>query len=165
MAKAIKLLPAAVLLAALGACGQNADPAGGSRDNGQVLSATQTSQDFGNYVVHFNALSTSDLDPKIAEDYGIVRAKNRAMLTVSILEKGKNGTTKAVPGSVATSMVNLTGQYKQMPMREIREGDAIYYIGETTVSNAETLIFTIDVTPINNSSRYTIRFMKQFFTD
>lgn len=166
MAKALKLLPAGILFASLIACGQTVDPPGGARrDSGQVLGATQTSQDFGNYVVHFNALSTSELDPKIAQDYGIVRAKNRAMLTVTILQKGENGATKAVPGSVATSMINLTGQFKKMPMREIREGDAIYYIGETTVANAETLIFTIDVTPINDPSRYTIRFMKQFFVD
>ena len=159
------LVAAVAVLVSLAACGQPADPPADNRNSGQVLNATETSQDFGDYVVHFNALSTTELDPKIAREYGIVRSKSRAMLTVTILKKRENGKTTAVPGSVATSLTNLTGQFRKMPMREIREGDAIYYIGEMTFTNAETVIFTIDVTPINDPSRYTIHFMKQFFTD
>ena len=52
-------------------------------------------------------------------------------------------------------------------MREIVEegGAAVYYIGETPVANAETLIYTIDVTPINESSRFSATYKKQFYTD
>jgi hypothetical protein len=52
-----------------------------------------------------------------------------------------------------------------MALREIREGDAIYYIAELAIANEETLIFTIDVTPLNEASRFSIRFKKQFFVD
>jgi DNA ligase (NAD+) len=41
----------------------------------------------------------------------------------------------------------------------------IYYIGEIAIANAETLIFTLDVTPINEPSRFTVRFQKQFYVD
>ena len=44
-------------------------------------------------------------------------------------------------------------------------GAAVYYIGETQVANAETLIYTIDVTPINESSRFSATYKKQFYTD
>ena len=49
--------------------------------------------------------------------------------------------------------------------REIREENAIYYIAETPVTNGESLIFTLDVTPQNEASRFSVRFQKQFFTD
>ena len=48
---------------------------------------------------------------------------------------------------------------------EIPEGEAIYYIGELAVTDGEVLIYTIDATPINESSRFTVRFKKQFFVE
>ena len=139
--------------------------AAANQNNNAVLPGTETSRDFGDYVVHFNALTTDQLTPEIASEYDIVRSENRAMLNVSILQKRDGTTNTAVPGSVTASAINLTGQLKDLPMREIREGEAIYYIGETGVTDGETLVFTIDVTPINDPSRYTVRFMKQFFVD
>lgn len=137
----------------------------GGQDEIPVLSGTETSRDFGEHMVYFNALTTDQLTPGIASEYDIVRSENRAMLNVSILQKRENDTDTPVPGSVTTSAINLTGQLKNMAMREIREEDAIYYIGETSVADGETLVFTIDVTPINDPSRYTVRFKKQFFVD
>jgi hypothetical protein len=130
-----------------------------------VLPATEGARDFGDYVVYFNALNTDSLTPEVAREYGIVRSKSRAMLNVSIHKKQENGQTVAVTGAVAASAINLTGQLKPMTLREIHEGEAIYYIGELAVTDAEVLIYTIDVTPSNESSRFTVRFKKQFFVD
>ena len=81
------------------------------------------------------------------------------------MEKQADGGQIAVSGGVSASAINLTGQLKNIAVREIREEDAIYYIGETAITNMETLIFTLHVTPINEASRFTIRFQKQFFVD
>jgi hypothetical protein len=130
-----------------------------------VLPATESHKDFGDYVVYFNALNTDQLKPEIAREYEIVRSKSRAMLSVSIHRKGENGQNTAVTGAVAASAVNLTGQLKTMTLREIKEAEAIYYIGELAVTDGEVLIYTIDVTPSNDASRYTVRFKKQFFVE
>jgi hypothetical protein len=130
-----------------------------------VLPATESHQDFGNYVVYFNALNTDQLTPEIASEYGIVRSKSRAMLNVSIHRKEADGKTVAVTGTVTASAINLTGQLKNMTLREIKEGDAIFYIGELAVTDGEVLVYTIDVMPSNESSHFTIRFKKQFFVD
>jgi hypothetical protein len=130
-----------------------------------VLAATESQRDFGDYVVHFNALTTQQLTPEIASQYSIVRSENRALLNVSILKKQENGSQVPVPGAVAASAVNLTGQLRNLLVREIREQEAIYYIAETAVSNGETLVFTVDVTPQNEASRFTVRFQKQFFAN
>ena len=130
-----------------------------------VLPATESSKDFGDYVVYFNALRTDQLTPEVARDYSIVRSKSRALLNVSIHRKEDAGRTVAVTGAVAASAINLTGQLKTMTLREIPEGDAIYYIGELAVTDGEVLIYTVDVTPSNESSRFTVRFKKQFFIE
>jgi hypothetical protein len=66
---------------------------------------------------------------------------------------------------VSASAINLTGQLKTMTLREIREEAAIYYIGELAITDGEVLIYTIDATPSNEPSRFTIRFKKQFFVE
>jgi hypothetical protein len=130
-----------------------------------VLPGTETFKDFGDYTVHFNALVTNQLAPDIAREYGIVRSDSRIMLNVSILRKQEGGMGTPVSGAVSASAINLNGQLRGMAMREIREGEAIYYIGELAITDAETLIFTVDVTPLNEASRFTVRFKKQFFVD
>ena len=152
----------------LGACG----PKPGTSPQGPAAGAPPpaeaagvASRDFGDYVVHFVAISTDQLSPEVAKAYSIVRSKNRALLNVSILKKEAGTTGKPVPGSVAALVANDTGQVKDTNLREIREGDAVYYIADFAVSNAETLIFTVDVTPINETSRFSVRFTRTFYDE
>jgi hypothetical protein len=130
-----------------------------------VLPATEGSKDFGEYVLYFNALNTDTLTPEIAREYSIVRSKSRALLNVSIHHKLADGRTEAVTGAVTASAINLNGQLKTMTLREIREETAIYYIGELAITDGEVLIYTIDATPSNDPSRFTVRFKKQFFVE
>jgi len=162
MSRFLHVLPAACLFLAA-ACEQPTQPTAATPE--PALRATENFRDFGDYVVHFNAISTNQLTPEIARQYGIVRSNNRAMLNVSIIRKEPGTTGLPVPGSVSASAVNLTGQHKNMTLREIREEEAVYYIGELPVANQETLVFSIDVTPMNESSRFSVRYMKQFYAD
>ena len=47
----------------------------------------QQSQDFGDYVVHYNALNTNLIPPQVAQGYGIKRSSSRALLNVTVLKK------------------------------------------------------------------------------
>lgn len=122
----------------------------------------ETSQEVGDYVVHFNAMTTDQLTPEVAKLHGIVRSKNRAMLNVSFVAKSSSD---SVEGEVEVAAANLTGQTKTIKMRRVQEGDAVYYIGEVPVANRETLIFDIKATPEGSSETATMRFKRQFFTD
>ena len=112
--------------------------------------------------MHFSAQTTDQLPPEVARAYNIVRSKNRAMLNVSVLNESDNS---AVVADVSVKTVNLTGQLKSVTMRQIDEGDAIYYIGEVAIANRETLIFDISVTPDGSDRASDVRFKRQFFTD
>ena len=124
--------------------------------------AGATSVDIGDHVVHFSAQSTDQLPPEVARAYNFVRSKNRAMLTVSVLEEGTN---KASSADVTVKTRNLAGQLKNVAMRTITEGDSIYYIGETPVANREILIFDISVTPEGVNRATDVRFQREFFTN
>lgn len=143
------------LLAACGGPGENAtvpeaQPAGASN------------ADIGDHIVHFSAQSTDQLPTDVARAYNIVRSKNRAMLNVSVLQEADGVPVEA---TVNVKTVNLTGQLKNVTMRQINEGDAIYYIGEVGIENRETLVFDISVTPAGKTQAAEVRFKREFYTD
>lgn len=138
---------------------------GGPSQNAEIPEAQPagaTNADIGDYIVHFSAQSTDQLPPEVARAYNILRSKNRAMLNVSVLRED-DGTP--IVANVAVKTVNLTGQLKNVTMRQINEGDAIYYIGEVAIANRETLVFDISVTPEGSKVASDVRFKRQFYTD
>ena len=152
------ILIALSLFGLLTACGGPGDSA--AVPDAQPAGATNVN--IGDHVVHFSALATDQLPPDVAKAYNIVRSPERAMLNVSVLQAADN---KAVTAEVTVNVVNLTGQLKNVAMRQINEGDAIYYIGETRVANRETLVFDISVKPDGVNVPSQVRFQRQFFTD
>ncbi|MFN2348260.1 MAG: DUF4426 domain-containing protein [Thioalkalivibrio sp.] len=120
-------------------------------------------QDFGDYVVHYNALSTDFLSPEVARNYGITRSRNRALINISILKKSLGVGTEPQLAEVNGKAVNLRGQSRVLDFREVRDGSAIYYLSETGINDGETLDFTINATPTGGSP-LTVRFRQEFFT-
>lgn len=156
-------LLAALLLAACGPKPGSPAQVPGASAPPPAEPAGVASRDFGDYVLHFNAISTDQLAPDVAKTYNIVRSKNRALLNVSIVKKVAGSTGEPVPGAVAALVANDTGQLKDANLREIREGQAVYYIADFAVSPGETLVFTVDATPINETSRFSVRFTRTFY--
>ena len=165
--RVFKGLTALALGAALGACGDSEQVIMVGEPQPVRLEQHENYRDFGDYVIHFNALNTSDLPAEVARAYGIKRSDSRALLNVVILKEKEGTTGIPVTGSVAVTATNLTGQLKTITMREVIEedGSGIYYLGEIAVTHRETLIYTIDVTPINEKSRFSAIYKKEFFTD
>ena len=150
-----------LMFALVSACGGP----GESADVPEAQPAGATSVDIGDHVIHFSAQTTDQLPPAVAREYNIVRSKNIAMLNVSVLRKPGN---MPVTADVSVKTVNLTGQLKNITMREIKEpGDivAIYYIGDTKVANREVLVFDISIKPEGEDTTSQVRFKKQFYSD
>ena len=128
-----------------------------------VLGPNENARGFGAYTLHVNALTTDQLEQDVAKAYGITRSKSRAMLNVVIMRNAA-GQDQPVTAQVSASARNLANQFKDLGMRELVEQDAIYYIGETAVGNEETLIFDVDVIPVDQTETFKIRYRQQFFT-
>ena len=129
------------------------------------IAMAENSQDFGDYVVHFNALSTVHLPPAVTKQYDIKRSKNRGMVNIAVLRKMLGTAGKPIEAELSASATNLTGQKREIKLREVREDTAIYYIGEFPISHEETLRFTVSVKPEGQSETQQVKFKQQFFTE
>ncbi len=125
----------------------------------------ENSQDFGDYVVHFNALNTTHLPASVTREYGIKRSKNRGMINIAVLRKTLGTTGTPLVAEINASATNLTGQKRTIKLREIREGTAIYYIGVFPITHEEILRFTVKVKPEGENETQEVKFKQQFFTE
>jgi hypothetical protein len=154
----------AITSLALVACGQSGPDSAQNADD-EVLPATENIKEFGDYVVYFNALTTDQLDADIAAEYNIVRSNSRVLLNIVMEHRPDIGIPSVVPGVVRASARNLTGQLRNLNVREVREGDSIYYIAETSIVDSESLVFAIEATPESTTTPLVVQFQKQFFID
>lgn len=119
---------------------------------------------FGNYVVHYNAFRSDTLTPEIAKAYSLTRRNNRMVVNITVQQKNGD-VTKPVKASISGFASNLTGQTKALKFQEIHDGEAIYYLAQSQVSNRETLKFDITATPAGETLVAKLNFKQQFFTD
>ena len=130
------------------------------------LARAQQSQDFGNYVVHYNALNTNLIPPQVAKGYGITRSSSRALLNVTVLKKVMDTPGTPVTAAVKASATNLTGQLRELAIRELDDAEgAIYYVAEFPVHNLETYRFEITVSVTGEAEPLVVRFIQQFYTE
>jgi hypothetical protein len=129
-----------------------------------AVALSEQSVSFGEYTVHYNALTTDLIEPVVARAYGIVRSKRRALINVAVLRKIMGTAAQPIKADVSATATNLSDQLQTIDIRELVDDGAIYYIGELPVDHAETLNFTLEVTPEGAATGYTIEFRQEFFT-
>jgi hypothetical protein len=117
-------------------------------------------QKFGDWEVHYILVPTTFLKPAIAEQYGIVRGRDRAYLNISVLDRGLD----PVPVDIDGTMTNLLGQQQHLEFREVREGNAIYYLTAIKYTDREVLRFEILLTPPEDSIK-TLKFQQKMYWD
>lgn len=120
------------------------------------------SQKFGNVEVHYNAMLSTDLSPDVAKAYKIDRSPTRGIVTVSVLRKNAVGVGQPISARLTAYMVNMNNQLGDIDMREIKEGNAIYYLGEFRVVPPNTLKFTVTV-EVNGDPRREVNFSQKFY--
>ena len=152
----------AVASGLIAGCGASGPDSGASRP--AAPQASDRSKDFGDYVLHYNALTTDLLPADVARNFGITRSKSRAMLNIVMIRKEVGTLGRSVTGQVSVKTTNLTGQLKNLELRPLTEGDATYYIGTIQVADGEVLIFDIEAKPEGTTESMSVRLQQQFFT-
>jgi hypothetical protein len=130
---------------------------------GSLPALAENSTSAGGFTIHYNAFTTSTLTPEVAKAYSIQRSNRRGMLNVSIIKEKEGTTGTSVAARVAVKMVALTGQSTDLPMKEIKDQNAVYYIGQFPVQNEEKINFVIDVTPAGSDETFVVHKEQQFF--
>jgi hypothetical protein len=116
------------------------------------------------YTIHHNALTTDQLAPDVARSYGIQRSRNRGLLNVSVIKEAPGTTGSPVSAAVKATSRNLKGVIRELEMREVRDGTAVYYLAEFPVEHAETLNFKVQVRPQGEATSYGAELSQEFFT-
>ena len=120
---------------------------------------------FGKHTVHYIAVNSTFISPEIAQQYGITRGDRRAFLNISVLENSPDENGKPVTANVSALKKNLIGQAEEISFKEVREGKAVYYIGQFTFSNAENLNFEINITPEGETQAETFSYKTRMYNN
>jgi hypothetical protein len=123
------------------------------------------SQTFGDYTVHYIAVNSTFISPEIAQQYDIERNRRGAFLNIAVLKNNADGTTTPVTAAVSGGKQNLLQQSGAIDFQEVREGAAIYYLGQFEFSNAELLRFRVSVQPEQQGPVHQIEWTSTLYAD
>lgn len=93
------------------------------------------------YTVHYSVVNSTFLTPEVAQRHDIVRAENRAVLTLSVLDADQ----QPIPVQVNGFRVNLLSQQLPLDFRSVSEGTAHYCLASFKFTSEEMLKFHLTV--------------------
>ena len=114
------------------------------------------------YQIHYNAFNTMMVIPEVAQALGFTRARNRALLNVSILQAH---TKQPMMAMVKGQRKNLLGQVYALEFQQVVEQGAIYYIAELRFSEAEMWKFDIQIQPDPHAPAIPLKFSQTFYIE
>ncbi|OYY94184.1 MAG: hypothetical protein B7Y41_07610 [Hydrogenophilales bacterium 28-61-23] len=98
----------------------------------------------GDLEMHSVAVPTTELTPEAARNYNVTPAAERGLLTITLMKKGRNGKAESVAGQVYAGAVTQDNKLFSIPIREVRQADGVYYLGEYRVNAPDTLRFLVN---------------------
>lgn len=113
--------------------------------------------------VHYSAFNSTFLTPQVASSYQLKRSGYSAIINISLLDKSQAG-KPAISGEVSGLVKNLIGQSRELAFREVKEGDAIYYLAEFKISDEENINFNIDI-DAGNKGKGALKFTQKFYVE
>lgn len=119
---------------------------------------------FGDYLIHYNALSTQVLSPDMARKYSIERSPERGMLNISVQKVASDGTATPVAAEISGEATNLTGQNSPVTIREIPDL-YVSYVGLFKVVAPDTYTFALSIKPEGSGQAYELRFSQDFVAE
>jgi len=114
------------------------------------------------YDIHYNAFNTMIVTPDVAQTYGFTRARNRALLNVSVIDKV---TRKPLPAVVTGTRTNIIGQVLPLEFQQIKEQNAIYYIAQLRFTEEEMWRFELKIQPDLNAKAIPLKFSQTFYLE
>lgn len=126
-----------------------------------LSASAQSSTTRGPYTIHYSALPSTLITPEVARNSGLTRSASRGLLNIAVIKK-EGEREFAVTAVIEAAATNPSGQRQSLRMREVREGEAIYYLGEPRISEGERLDFELRITPEGTGAPLPLRFTQTF---
>lgn len=114
----------------------------------------------GSWDVHYIALNTTFLTPKVAKQNGILRSKFNGLINISVLDRQDKTAQSVVMTGEAK---NLIGVVKKLTFKQVKEGKAIYYLAVLPFSDREQYRISIEIN--NGLEQQTLKFQHKFYAD
>ncbi len=125
----------------------------------------QQSQDFGQYAVHYNVINSDLIPAQVAQGYGIKRSGSRALVNITVMDMSAGGSGQPVQAQITTQAINLSGQRRDVAMREISDPEGgLYYIGELPIHNMESYNFKVNIKLATEPKAFELEFRQQLYT-
>lgn len=124
-----------------------------------------TSQKAGDHTVHFNVFNSADIPASVAEQFKLVRGKDRALVNISLVKSANGTTSLGLPAIVSGTTRNLMQQKQDLKFIEIKEGDVTYYLAPFVFNNEDLLYFDIQVKASESSSPILVQFNRTLYKD
>jgi hypothetical protein len=115
---------------------------------------------WGDVEVHYIVVNTIGISPEIAAHYGIVRARDRAIVNISVI--GPDGQPR--DADVSGTAENLLDQTTALEFRRIEDGPAIYFIAALVYTDRDVLRFRIRVDDRRGASG-TLEFQQEMWVE
>ncbi|WP_439106467.1 DUF4426 domain-containing protein [Congregibacter sp.] len=123
----------------------------------------QLSERFGPYELHYSVVNTTFIEPAVADQYGLARGSRRAIINLSLREHLEDGSTVAREMDLQGRSWDLTQAQVNFDFIEVREGPALYYIGEFKFINREWRFFELNFTPEGSEEAFSFELKKQMY--
>ena len=120
-------------------------------------------QQVGNFDIHYMALGSTFITPAIAKTYGIERSRYNGIINIAVLDTSQEG-NPAVAVEISGIANNLLDAKKDLNFKEIREGDAIYYIAEVPYRDDQEINFNIAIKH-GNQLNTNLQFKQKFYVE
>lgn len=117
----------------------------------------------GDYTIYYSLFPSSFLQAEVAGRYGLTRAKDRAILNISI-RKDEGNTSREQAALVRGTSSDLIHSLP-LEFEEVREQGAIYYLAEVRTSSQATLYFDLQISPDPNAAAIELRFNREVFPE
>jgi hypothetical protein len=157
--RSLALLGMAGLLGPLGlaACGNSTPsappPAQVWTDEGYVAQ--------GPYTLSYQAQPLQDLDPQIAQRYGLKPAAGRGLLTLVV---NRQPDATPVEATVSVEVRSLTGVLRDAPLRRVEEAGTVSYLAEFATSQREFLVFQVTA-QLKDGTQLKASFRREMFAN
>lgn len=120
----------------------------------------EQSKRLGPWEVHYNAFNSTLLRPEMAREYELERSSTLATINIAVLAAEKPG-KPAQQVTIEGYSMNALSMQQPLAFREVVEGEAVYYLAQTSFTNLETLRFFITIKKDDEVQE--LRFSEEFW--
>mgnify|MGYP005836156147 CR=1 FL=1 len=114
-----------------------------------------------NLELHVEAMPTTTLTAEAAENYRVERSADRGLLLVTVMKR-ERGNVATIPAQVYAGAMNQNNLTISIPLREVKDGKVVYYLGEFQLTPPDEFHFLVNANVLGTplKAEFTRRFPK-----